>query len=270
MRPGGTIVEATSGNTGVGLALVAAVRGYKMVFTVPDKQSREKIDMLKAFGAEVIVCPTAVEPEDPRSYYSVAKKLAREIPSAYFPNQYENPANPHEPAIAPPARKSGKTPRGKSRISCAGWAPAAHGFGSGKISEGTGDPKLKVIGVDPQGSLFYEYWKTGNVGKARTYVVEGIGEDIIPAVLDFSVLDDVIQVNDEECFCGRTGGWRSAKAILTGRLGRRMHFRGAARGAGVQEGRSGGGHAAGFRRALFEQDLQATAGCASWAMRMRR
>ena len=94
LRPGGTIVEATSGNTGVGLALVATVRGYKIVFTITDKQSREKIDMLKAFGAEVIVCPTAVEPEDPRSYYSVAKKLAREIPNSYYPNQYENPANP--------------------------------------------------------------------------------------------------------------------------------------------------------------------------------
>src|SRR5579862_8290713 len=94
LKPGGTIVEATSGNTGVGLALVAAVRGYKVVFTTTDKQSREKIDLLKAYGAEVIVCPTAVEPEDPRSYYSVAKKLAREIPNAFYPNQYENPMNP--------------------------------------------------------------------------------------------------------------------------------------------------------------------------------
>jgi cystathionine beta-synthase len=94
LRPGGTIVEATSGNTGMGLALVAAVRGYKVVFTITDKQSREKIDLLKAFGAQVIVCPTAVEPEDPRSYYSVAKKLAREIPNSYYPNQYENQGNP--------------------------------------------------------------------------------------------------------------------------------------------------------------------------------
>ena len=94
LKPGGTIIEGTSGNTGVGLALVAAVRGYKVVFTITDKQSREKIDLLKAFGAEVIVCPTAVEPEDPRSYYSVAKKLSRESPNAYYPNQYENPMNP--------------------------------------------------------------------------------------------------------------------------------------------------------------------------------
>ena len=94
LKPGGTIIEGTSGNTGMGLALVAVVRGYKVVFTITDKQSREKIDLLKAFGAEVIVCPTAVEPEDPRSYYSVAKKLAREIPNSFYPNQYENPMNP--------------------------------------------------------------------------------------------------------------------------------------------------------------------------------
>jgi cystathionine beta-synthase len=198
LRPGGTIVESTSGNTGVGLALVAAVRGYKTVFTVPDKQSREKIDMLKAFGAEVIVCPTAVEPEDPRSYYSVAKKLAREIPNAFYANQYENPANPesHYRATGPELWKD--TDGKITHFVC--------GLGTGGTASGAGrylkeqDPNIKVIGVDPHGSLFYEYWKTGNIGKARTYVVEGIGEDIIPAALDFSVLDDVIQVNDEECF----------------------------------------------------------------------
>lgn len=198
LRPGGTIVEATSGNTGVGLALVAAVRGYKMVFTITDKQSREKIDMLKAFGAEVIVCPTAVEPEDARSYYSVAKKLAREIPNAYYANQYENPANPeaHYRTTGPEIWKD--TDGKITHFVC--------GLGTGGTATGAGrylkeqNPKLKVVGVDPYGSLFYEYWKTGNIGKARTYVVEGIGEDILPATMDFSVLDDVIQVNDEECF----------------------------------------------------------------------
>jgi cystathionine beta-synthase len=198
LRAGGTIIEATTGNTGVGLALIAAVRGYKTVFTVPDKQSREKIDMLKAFGAEVVVCPTAVEPEDPRSYYSVAKKLVREIPNAYYANQYENSANPeaHYRTSGPEIWKDSE---GKiTHFVC--------GLGTGGTASGAGrylkeqNPKLKVIGVDPQGSLFYEYWKTGNIGKARTYVVEGIGEDIIPSTLDFSVLDDVIQVNDEECF----------------------------------------------------------------------
>ena len=198
LKPGGTIVEGTSGNTGMGLALVAAVRGYKVVFTITDKQSREKIDLLKAFGAQVIVCPTAVEPEDPRSYYSVAKKLAREIPNAYYPNQYENQGNPeaHYRTTGP---EIWKDTEGKiTHFVC--------GLGTGGTASGVGrflkeqNPKLKVIGVDPKGSLFYEYVKTGNVGKAHTYAVEGIGEDILPGTMDFSVLDDIVQVNDEECF----------------------------------------------------------------------
>src|SRR5579863_10485424 len=198
LKPGGTIVEGTSGNTGMGLALVAAVRGYKCVFTTTDKQSKEKVDLLKALGAEVIVCPTAVEPEDPRSYYSVAKKLAREIPNSHYANQYENPANPeaHYRTTGPEIWKD--TDGKITHFVC--------GLGTGGTATGAGrylkeqNSNLKVIGVDPHGSLFYEYWKTGNIGKARTYVVEGIGEDILPATMDFSVLDDVRQVNDEECF----------------------------------------------------------------------
>jgi cystathionine beta-synthase len=198
LRPGGTIVEGTSGNTGMGLALVAAVRGYKIVFTITDKQSREKIDLLKAFGAEVIVCPTAVEPEDPRSYYSVAKKLAREIPNAFYPNQYENQANPdaHYWATGPEIWRDSE---GKvTHFVC--------GLGTGGTATGVGrflkeqNSNVQVVGVDPIGSLFYEYSRTGQVGKAHPYVVEGIGEDILPGTLDFSVLDDVVQVNDEECF----------------------------------------------------------------------
>jgi cystathionine beta-synthase len=198
LKPGGTIVEATSGNTGMGLALIAAVRGYKIVFTITDKQSREKIDMLKAFGAEVIVCPTAVEPEDPRSYYSVAKKLSREIPNSFYPNQYENPMNPeaHHRWTGPEIWRDSE---GKiTHFVC--------GMGTGGTISGVGrflkeqNPNIKIIGVDPKGSLFYDYMKTGNIGKAHTYVVEGIGEDILPTTLDFKVLDDVIQVNDEECF----------------------------------------------------------------------
>src|SRR5579872_6514598 len=198
LKPGGTIIEGTSGNTGMGLALVAAVRGYKCVFTTTDKQSKEKVDLLKALGAEVIVCPTAVEPEDPRSYYSVAKKLAREIPNSYYPNQYDNPCNPaaHYNTTGPEIWKDSE---GKiTHFVC--------GMGTGGTISGVGrylkeqNPKVKIIGVDPQGSLFYEYFKTGNIGKAHTYVVEGIGEDILPTTLDFKVLDDVIQVNDEECF----------------------------------------------------------------------
>jgi cystathionine beta-synthase len=198
LKPGGTIVEATSGNTGVGLALVATVRGYKMVFTITDKQSREKIDLLKAFGAEVIVCPTAVEPEDPRSYYSVAKKLAREIPNAFFANQYENPANPeaHYRTTGP---EIWKDTEGKITHFVCGLGTGGTVSGAGRFLKEQ-NPNVKVIGVDPHGSLYYEYAKNGNIGKAHTYAVEGIGEDILPGTMDFTVLDDVVQVNDEECF----------------------------------------------------------------------
>ena len=198
LRPGGTIIEGTSGNTGMGLALVAAVRGYKMVFTITDKQSKEKIDLLKALGAEVIVCPTAVEPDDPRSYYSVAKKLAQEIPNSFYPNQYENPMNPeaHYPTTGPEIWEDSE---GKiTHFVC--------GMGTGGTVSGVGrflkekNPDIKIIGVDPVGSLYYEFVKTGKVGRARTYVVEGIGEDIFPSTMDFKVLDDVEQVTDRECF----------------------------------------------------------------------
>ena len=198
LKPGGTIIEGTSGNTGVGLALVAAVRGYKVVFTITDKQSREKIDLLKAFGAEVIVCPTAVEPEDPRSYYSVAKKLSREIPNAYYPNQYENPMNPeaHYRTTGP---EIWEDTEGKITHFVCGMGTGGTISGAGKYLKEK-NPEVKVIGVDPVGSLYYEYAKNGTIGKARTYVVEGIGEDIFPQTMNFQILDDVIQVNDEECF----------------------------------------------------------------------
>ncbi len=198
LKPGGTIIEGTSGNTGMGLALVCAVRGYKMVFTITDKQSKEKIDLLKALGAEVIVCPTAVEPEDPRSYYSVAKKLAKEIPNSFYPNQYANPMNPeaHYQTTGPEIWEDSE---GKiTHFVC--------GMGTGGTISGVGrylkekNPEVKVIGVDPIGSLYYEYVKTGKVGKALTYVVEGIGEDFFPTTMDFKVLDEVVQVNDQECF----------------------------------------------------------------------
>jgi len=198
LKPGGTIIEGTSGNTGMGLALVAAVRGYKVVFTITDKQSKEKIDLLKALGAEVIVCPTAVEPADPRSYYSVAKKLASEIPNSYYPNQYENPTNPeaHYRTTGP---EIWDDTEGKiTHFVC--------GMGTGGTISGVGrylkekNPQVRIIGVDPIGSLYHEFAKKGTVGKAQTYVVEGIGEDIFPSTMDFRYLDDVEQVNDEECF----------------------------------------------------------------------
>jgi cystathionine beta-synthase len=198
LKPGGTIIEGTSGNTGMGLALVAAVRGYKCVFTTTDKQSKEKVDLLKALGAEVIVCPTAVEPEDPRSYYSVARKLAREIPNSYYPNQYDNPSNPeaHYRTTGP---EIWEDTEGKiTHFVC--------GMGTGGTISGVGkylkekNPKVKIVGVDPEGSLYFDFHKSGKIAKARTYVVEGIGEDFFPTTMDMQILDDVIQVNDEECF----------------------------------------------------------------------
>jgi cystathionine beta-synthase len=198
LKPGGTIIEGTSGNTGMGLALVAAVRGYKMIFTITDKQSKEKIDLLKALGAEVIVCPTAVVPEDPRSYYSVAQKLAKEMPNSYYPNQYANPMNPeaHYRTTGP---EIWDDTEGKiTHFVC--------GAGTGGTISGVGkylkekNPNVKVIGVDPIGSLYYEKVKQGTVGKAATYVVEGIGEDFFPTTMNLAMMDDVMQVNDEECF----------------------------------------------------------------------
>src|SRR6202140_3000273 len=197
LKPGGTIVEGTSGNTGMGLALVAAVRGYNCVFTTTAKQSKEKVDLLKALGSKFIVCPTAVEPEDPRSYYSVAKKLAREIPNAYYPNQYVTPMNPeaHYRSTGPEIWDDSE---GKiTHFVC--------GMGTGGTISGVGkylkekNPKIQVIGVDPYGSLYYDFVKRGETVKAKTYVVEGIGEDFFPTTMDLKIVDGVIQGNDEEC-----------------------------------------------------------------------
>jgi cystathionine beta-synthase len=198
LKAGGTIIEGTSGNTGMGLALVAAVRGYKCVFTTTDKQSKEKVDLLKALGAEVIVCPTAVEPEDPRSYYSVAKKLAREIPNSYYPNQYDNPLNPeaHYRTTGPEIWEDSE---GKITHFVCGMGTGGTISGAGKYLKEK-NPKIKIVGVDPEGSLYYDFHKTGKIAKARTYVVEGIGEDFFPTTMDMGILDDVVQVNDEECF----------------------------------------------------------------------
>ena len=198
LKPGGTIVEGTSGNTGMGLALVAAVRGYKAVFTMTDKQSKEKVDALKSLGAEVVVCPTAVAPDDPRSYYSVAEKLNSELPNAYHPNQYENPANPdiHYRATGPEIWEDSE---GKVTHFITGMGTGGTITGIGRFLKEK-NPDVKIIGVDPAGSLLYEFFHHGTVGKAETYKVEGIGEDIFPKTLDFSIIDDVIRVNDKESF----------------------------------------------------------------------
>jgi cystathionine beta-synthase len=198
LKPGGTIIEGTSGNTGMGLALVACVRGYKCIFTTTDKQSQEKVNLLKSLGAEVIVCPTAVEPEDPRSYYSVAKRLSREIPNSYYPNQYDNPDNTeaHYMTTGP---EIWEDTDGRITHFVAGMGTGGTISGIGRYLKEQ-NPQIKVIGVDPIGSLYHEFFHKGTVGKAYTYVVEGIGEDIFPSTMHFQYLDECIQVTDRDCF----------------------------------------------------------------------
>ncbi|MEK7129566.1 MAG: cystathionine beta-synthase [Patescibacteria group bacterium] len=199
LKKGGTIVEPTSGNTGVGLAMVAALRGYKTIFVMPDKMSDEKRNLLRAYGAKVVITPTAVLAEDERSYYKVSDRLAREIPGAYKPDQYHNPANPeaHYRTTGPEIWQ--QTEGNITHFVC-GMGTGGTITGVGKYLKGE-NPAVKVIGVDPDGSVFTSYKKTGKFPKVmKIYKVEGVGEDFIPSTIDFRYIDDVIQVKDKECF----------------------------------------------------------------------
>jgi cystathionine beta-synthase len=198
LKPGGTIVEGTSGNTGVGLAIAAAIKGYKTIFVMPDKMSEEKIRLLRAFGARVVITPTAVEPDDPRSYYSVSRRLAEETPNAILAGQYWNPANPeaHYRSTGPELWR-----QTEGRISA-----FVAGMGTGGTISGTSrflkeqNPNVRVVGADPIGSLLHHYFYTRELGEAHGYKVEGVGEDFLPTTLDFDLIDDVVQVNDRESF----------------------------------------------------------------------
>lgn len=198
LQPGGTIIEATSGNTGAGLAMVAATRGYKCIFVMPDKMSQEKVDVLRAYGAKVVICPTAVEPSDPRSYYSVARRLVEETPGAFYSNQYHNPANPeaHYVSTAP---EIWEQTGGEFDAFVAGMGTGGTISGCGRYFKER-RPDMKLVGVDPIGSLYYEYVKTGRLTKAFSYYVEGIGEDFLPSTMNLSLLDEIVQVDDRECF----------------------------------------------------------------------
>jgi cystathionine beta-synthase len=232
LPPGGTIIEGTSGNTGMGLAIAAVVKGYRCIFTTTDKQSKEKIDALKAFGAEVIVCPTNVDPEDPRSYYSVSSRLAREVPNSWKANQYDNLSNTaaHYEQTGPEIWE-----QTEGRVT-----HLVVGVGTGGTVSGVGrylkerNPNIKVWGIDTYGSVFKKYKETGIFDKNEIYpyITEGIGEDFLPANVDFDVIDHFEKVTDKDaalmtrriaCEEGIFAG-NSAGSAMAGLLQLREHF----------------------------------------------
>jgi cystathionine beta-synthase len=198
LKPGGTIVENTSGNTGMGLALIGAVKGYKLILTIPDKMSQEKINFLRAFGAKVVVTPSDVPADHPDSYYETAKRIAAETPNSFYVNQYHNPDNieAHQKTTAPEIWDDTEGNVDALVI----------GMGTGGTISGVGrffkkrKPEVKIIGVDPVGSVYYSLFKTGVPSQPHLYKVEGIGEDMLCEAMDLSVVDDVFQVTDKECF----------------------------------------------------------------------
>ena len=198
LKPGGTIIEGTSGNTGMGLALAAVVKGYRCIFTVSDKQSQSKIDLLRALGAEVIVCPTNVEPEDPRSYYSVARRLAKEIPNAVYLNQYDNPANT-QAHIESTGPEIWQQTEGKVTHFAAGMGTCGTISGVSTYLKRE-NPQIQTIGIDTYGSIFKKLHETGEIdpNEIYPYLTEGIGEDILPANCNMEVIDHVVKVTDKD------------------------------------------------------------------------
>jgi len=233
IKPGGTIIEGTSGNTGMGLALAAIVKGYKMICVISDKQSKEKIDVLKAVGCEVVVCPTDVAPDDPQSYYSTSKRLAEETPNSWYVNQYDNPSNTkaHFESTGPEIweQTDGKV----THFIC--------GVGTGGTISGVGNylksknPNIKIWGVDTYGSVFKKYHETGvfDENEIYPYITEGIGEDILPENVDFEVIDGFTKVTDKDAAIytrrlAKEEGFflgNSAGAAIKGLLQLKQHFK---------------------------------------------
>ncbi len=232
LKPGGTIIEGTSGNTGMGLALVAIVKGYKLICVMADKQSKEKMDILRAVGAKVMVCPTNVEPDDPRSYYSVSKKLAEETPNSWYVNQYDNPSNTlaHYESTGP---EIWEQTNGKVTHFIVGVGTGGTISGVGKYLKEK-NPNIKIWGIDTYGSVFKKYHETGifDENEIYSYITEGIGEDILPKNVDFSVIDGFTKVTDKDAavytqklakeegmFLGNSAG-----AAIKGLLQLKKHF----------------------------------------------
>lgn len=219
LSPGGVIVETTSGNTGYSLAMIAAIRGYRCILAVTDKSSQDKIDMLRALGAEVHVCPASVAADDPRSYYEVAKRIHRETPNSIYINQYFNPLNTEAHYLST-GREIWQQTAGEIThlVACSGTGGTISGIARYLKEQ---NPKVQVIGVDADGSLIKKYFDTGEIdkGELHPYYIEGLGKNMIPGVLDTSVIDTFIKVNDKESalaareisrrtgiFCGYTSG----------------------------------------------------------------
>jgi len=233
LKPGGTIIEGTSGNTGMGLALVAIIKGYKLICVISDKQSKEKMDILRAVGAKVVVCPTDVEPTDPRSYYSVSKRLAEETPNSWYVNQYDNPSNAiaHYEQTGP---EIWEQTEGKITHFVSGVGTGGTISGVGKYLKEK-NPNIKIWGIDTYGSVFKKYHETGifDENEIYSYITEGIGEDILPKNVDFSLIDGFTKVTDKDAavytrkialeegiFVGNSAG-----AAIKGLLQLKEHFK---------------------------------------------
>jgi cystathionine beta-synthase len=221
LRPGGTIIEATSGNTGAGVAMFAAAHGYKAVLTIPDKMSKEKVDMLRAFGAEVHICPTAVPPDDPQSYYETAKRLAKRHESSFMLNQYHNLDNirAHYATTGP---EIWQQTRGRLDVFVAGVGTGGTMSGTAKYLKEQ-NPDIEVVAVDVEGSVYYGYFRERKLPEAYPYLVEGIGDDMLCETVDFSVIDQMYQVDDKTSFLVARELARKEGILAGGSSGSALH-----------------------------------------------